>query len=374
MKKIIFLTVSIIYGLGLVMIYSTTSADILDTGQEFSYNQPIFRQIIYGFFGLLLGFSVYKIGYRRFLELSPMILGFLTFLLFLILIPGVTREINGAKRWIRIGGFSLQPSEFVKYILPIYVMFRVKAEKFTTIGTKKLLRIMAAISVPLVLILLEPNNGTVGVIGFGFLVLLVLMEIPWRYIGIPFAILAVGGGIFAGKLPYVKARIQVYLHPELDLRGRGHQPFQAKIAAGSGKLLGMGPGHSWQKLSYLPEAQNDYIAAIYGEEFGFIGISFLLLLYLTLLYAGYSIGVNASDVGGFYIAGVVTFLIGFQAFLNLGVVSGLLPSTGLNLPFFSQGGSSLLANGMGIGLLLSVNRPQEHLNRKYNDRGFSSNI
>ena len=370
MKKIILLAASVIYGLGLVMIYSTTSADILDTGQEFTYYQPIFRQMVYGLFSFLLGFGVYKMGYRRFLELSPLFLGFLTLLLFLILIPGVSREINGARRWIRLGGFSLQPSEFVKYILPVYVMFRVKSEKFSTIERKKLLRIIGAVSVPLVLILLEPNNGTVGVIGLGLLVLLVLMQMPWRYIGIPFAIMAVGGGLFAGKLPYVKARLEVYLHPELDLRGRGHQPFQAKIAAGSGKLLGKGPGHSWQKLSYLPEAQNDYIAAIFGEEFGFIGIFFLITLYMTILYAGYYIGMGALDTGGLYISGVVTFLIGFQAFLNLGVVSGLLPSTGLNLPFFSQGGSSLLANGMGIGLLLSVIQPKERGN---NVRNFSCN-
>jgi cell division protein FtsW len=155
----------------------------------------------------------------------------------------------------------------------------------------------------------------------------------------------------------------VYLNPELDIRGRGHQPHQAKIAAGSGKLFGKGPGNSWQKLSYLPEAQNDYIAAIFAEEFGFVGMMGLIFLYMLFALLGFTIAYRCEDLGGLYLGVVVTFLVAFQAFLNLGVVSGILPSTGLNLPFFSQGGSSLIANLMGIGLLqsIAVNNKREFL-------------
>lgn len=160
----------------------------------------------------------------------------------------------------------------------------------------------------------------------------------------------------ASQLPYVTQRIQVYLHPELDLQGRGHQPYQAKIAAGSGGLLGKGLGESLQKLTYLPEAQNDYIAAIYAEEFGWVGMLFLILLYSLLVAWGYQMAMRAVDLEGFYVAATMTFLIGLQAFLNLAVVSGLIPSTGLNLPLFSQGGTSLVANLVLIGFLLSVDR------------------
>jgi cell division protein FtsW len=144
------------------------------------------------------------------------------------------------------------------------------------------------------------------------------------------------------------------LNPELDLKGKGHQPYQAKIAAGSGQLLGRGPGNSLQKLSYLPEAQNDYIAAIYAEEFGFLGIVTLIVLYMIIAYVGFYIAHICQDRNGLYFATAITFLICFQAFMNLGVVSGLLPSTGLNLPFFSQGGTSLMANIAGLGLLLNI--------------------
>ena len=147
--------------------------------------------------------------------------------------------------------------------------------------------------------------------------------------------------------------VNVYLNPELDIRGRGHQPYQAKIAAGSGKLMGKGPGNSLQKLSYLPEAQNDYIAAIYAEEFGFLGMIVLITLYMLVAYFGFSVAISTADQVGLCVAASFTFLISFQAFMNLGVVSGLLPSTGLNLPFFSQGGSSLIVNMMAISLISS---------------------
>ena len=145
------------------------------------------------------------------------------------------------------------------------------------------------------------------------------------------------GGTFAIIFPYVAARLKVYRHPELDLKGKGHQPYQAKIAAGSGQLFGKGPGNSLQKLSYLPEAQNDYIAAIYAEEFGFAGIAVLICLYTLLGCLGFQIAAQASTDEGFYYASAVTFLLCFQAFLNLGVVSGLLPSTGLNRLCSSRG-------------------------------------
>jgi cell division protein FtsW len=153
---------------------------------------------------------------------------------------------------------------------------------------------------------------------------------------------------------HVADRIKVYMNPEYDLKGKGHQPYQAKIAAGSGGLLGKGLGESLQKLEYLPEARSDYIAAIFAEESGFVGMTGLILLYMTIGFCGFSIAQRAKDADGFYVAAIFTFLICFQAFLNLGVVSGLLPSKGTNLPFFSQGGSSLLANMMALCVLLNV--------------------
>jgi cell division protein FtsW len=169
-------------------------------------------------------------------------------------------------------------------------------------------------------------------------------------------------------MPHVSSRIKVYLHPELDIRGRGHQPYQAKIAAGSGQLLGKGLGESMQKLNYLPEARSDYLAAIYAEEFGFVGVLGLISLYLVITFAGFFIAIKARDKIGFYLALIMTFLISFQAFLNLGVVSGLLPSKGITLPFFSQGGTSLIVNLMALFLVLSVAASSKEIKEIYTER------
>lgn len=348
--------------MGLVMIFNTTSAEVLDLALAKSTHQAFFKQILYGCAGLVLAVGIWNFGYHRLIAISPYVLAFFCFLLILTLIPGIGREVNGSRRWISIAGFSFQPSEFVKIAVPLYMVYRLLSIDPAQLSFKGFLKLGGILAVPILLILIEPNNGTAGVIGLVVIVVCVLSRIPFKYWALPLSILIVIGGVSAYHLPYVTARLKVYLHPELDLKGKGHQPYQAKIAAGSGQLLGIGPGNSLQKLSYLPEAQNDYIAAIYAEEFGFIGVSCLILLYMCIGYIGFSIAYTAQDQGGFYLAGVITFLICFQSFMNLGVVSGLLPSTGLNLPFFSQGGTSLMANIMGLGLLLNIANERKYAN------------
>lgn len=340
--------------LGLIMIFSTTSAEVLDHDLDRSTHQAFIRQIYYAIAGFGLAFGVWKAGYKNILQYSFPLLCLLSLLLVLVLIPGVGREVNGSRRWIGLAGFSFQPSEFVKYIVPAYFIFSFLKFEGKEFSFYDFLKLMGTVAVPILLILIEPNNGTAAVIGMTVVVLCLLAQIPFKYWALPLGILMVIGSISAYHLPYVTARMKVYLHPELDLKGKGHQPYQAKIAAGSGGLLGKGPGNSLQKLSYLPEAQNDYIAAIYAEEFGFVGMIMLITLYMLLAYLGFSVASEAPDRAACYFAGAITFLITFQAFLNLGVVSGLLPSTGLNLPFFSQGGTSLIANIVGIGLLLNI--------------------
>ncbi len=224
---------------------------------------------------------------------------------------------------------------------------------------KRFYLIILRFAVPLFLILIEPDNGTVAIIMATLMALFFLCRLRWLYWFLPILFLGGLGTVAALQMPHVKHRIQVYLHPESDLLGKGHQPYQAKIATGSGELFGRGVGESLQKLNYLPEARSDYIAAIYAEELGFIGILFLVLLYLFIAYSGFHIAMKAGTRGGFYVASVITFLISFQAFLNLGVVSGLLPSKGTNLPFFSQGGSSLLANCIAIALVMSTHNKKE---------------
>ena len=345
-----------LFVMGLVLIFNTSSAEVLDHTSNKSTHLALIRQICYGVFAFGCGYVAFSYGYKRLLQTSPIILAFLSFLLILVFVPKIGLTANGARRWISIAGISVQPSEFVKFFALLYFVFQILKVDIDQLNMRSFLRLLAPLGVPLVLILIEPNNGTCAVIVLALIVLFFLTKIPLNYWALPMIVCGLVVVGFALKMPYVKARFEVYLHPELDLKGKGHQPYQAKIASGSGGLWGKGPGKSVQKLSYLPEAQNDYIAAIFAEEYGFIGMLVMLLAYSWIIYLGLAIAFNAQEKAGLYIAAGFTFLLGFQAFLNLGVVSGLLPSTGLNLPFFSQGGSSLIGNAIGLGALMSVTK------------------
>lgn len=360
-RPLLIFVATVIFLLGIVMIFSTTSAEILDHEIERGTHQALLKQLLYALSGMFIGWITYRVGYRNLLVYSQPLLVLFTFLLVLTLIPGIGREVNGSRRWLHLAGFSFQPSEFVKYLVPAFFINRVIQFQDRELAFVEFLKLIGLAAIPIFLVLIEPNNGTAGVMGLTVIMLCFVMRIPFKYWAWPLLAAMLVLGTFASQLPYVSARLKVYLHPELDLKGKGHQPYQAKIAAGSGQVWGKGPGNSLQKLSYLPEAQNDYIAAIYAEEFGFVGVISLISLYLILLSCAFAIIYEAKDQGAFFIGTTALFLICFQAFLNLGVVSGLLPSTGLNLPLFSQGGSSLMANMVGLSLLLNISQPKEEI-------------
>lgn len=350
--------VTSIFALGLAMIFGTSSAEVLDHSLTRSTHQAMLKQILYAVLGIGLACGVWYAGYEKIIAWSPYLLALFCLFLILVLVPGIGKEVNGSKRWLSIAGISFQPSEFVKYLVPAFFIQQLLIVEGPKMRFFQFCKLVGLLCIPILLILVEPNNGTAGVICVTIVVMCVLTRIAFKYWAIPLlAILAVGA-VSAYNLPYVTARLKVYLNPELDIKGKGHQPYQAKIAAGSGKVFGRGPGNSLQKLSYLPEAQNDYIAAIYAEEFGFIGMLVLISLYMLIGYVGFYFALQAQDRAGFYFATAITFLICFQAFMNLGVVSGLLPSTGLNLPLFSQGGSSLMVNIIGLVLLLNISNKQ----------------
>lgn len=352
-----------LFTIGLVMIYSTTSAEVIDHSLSKSTLYAVARQLLYACVGLCGAIAIVKLNYRRFLKGIPLLFAFTVFLLLLTLVPGIGKEANGSRRWLSVAGFSFQPSELAKYCAPAFFLYKLLTDAAPPTFLR-FLRIIALSAIPLPLILLQPNNGSAAVIGAVLLSVCVLAHIPMKFWAVPLLVCSLVGGLAALQHPYVSGRFKAYLNPTEDLKGKGHQPYQAKIAAGSGRLLGKGAGNSWQKLSYLPEAQNDYIAAIYAEEFGFVGMLLLIGLYAALVAAAFSIALTAADEAGYYLAGAIAFLLGLQVFLNLGVVSGLLPSTGLNLPFFSQGGSSLIANMLGIGLLVSICIPPSHSNTR----------
>lgn len=352
---VLILSVALIFSMGLLMVFDTTAAEIIDRSLDVSTYSALYKQLAYGIVGLILGYFVFSLGYRTLLRWSfPLLLGS-AILLILVFIPSIGQTINGARRWIGICGYTFQPSECVKILIPLYFIHWVLSQG-TDVSFRSFVKTLIFLAFPLGLILLEPDNGTTGIILACLVALFLLTRIRWTYWALPLLVLMAIGGAAAFHMPHVHDRIRVYLHPESDLLGKGHQPHQAKIAAGSGQLFGLGLGESMQKLDYLPEARSDYIAAIYAEECGFVGILALIALYMSFAYAGFFVAMQSSDRGGFLLASVVTFSIALQAFLNLGIVSGLLPSKGMTLPFFSQGGSSLIMNIVSLFLLLDIAR------------------
>lgn len=355
------ITVSFLFLLGLLMIFNTTAAEIIDRSLEISTHAALFKQLGYGLIGVVIGLIIYRCGYESLIRYSLPLLIFASILLVLVLIPGVGMKINGARRWLGISGFPLgQPSEGVKILIPVAFIYWFSKQK-RPMTPKPFLKMLGLTAIPLALILFEPDNGTVSILCLLLIILFFLSKIPLFYWAVPlFALMLVGAGL-AYQMPHVQNRLEIYLNPELDLKGKGHQPHQAKIAAGSGQLFGRGIGESLQKLNYLPEARSDYIAAIYAEETGFLGILLLVALYVILSSCGFIIAIRSKRIEPFLLAAILTFLISIQAFLNLGIVSGLLPSKGMTLPFFSQGGSSLVINIICMFLLLDISRKEEAL-------------
>lgn len=355
-SAIVIIIPTMLFAFGLLMIFNTTSAEVIDLSLTLSPYHSLVKQLAYGFICAYLIIITRKLSVKHLVKFIP-ILFYITFLaLIAVLIPKIGVEVNGSRRWLRLGPLSLQPSEMMKYLAPLMILIRLYSYNYTT-WIKFIQRIALPIA-PVFLMILQPNNGSALITLTSCGVAVFICNPPLKYWLYPMLILGSITTAAALNTPYVQRRIHSFMHPELDPLGRGHQPRQAKIAAGAGGLFGRGTGRSLQKLSYLPEAQNDYIAAIFAEEQGFLGIFLLILLYCFLLLAGYFLAFFAPSPLYGSMAITLTFVIAIQAFLNLGVVSGLLPSTGLNLPFFSQGGSSLLANTAAICLLSRLN-PKE---------------
>jgi cell division protein FtsW len=345
------LIVFFIFCIGLVMIFGASSGEILDLASSRSLYAASIKQVLFSLIGVFAAIITYVLGWRRFVEYGRPLLYFGIFLLFLVFIPGIGVTANGARRWISFGGLTLQPSELIKYLVPLYLVAVFHNNR--NMGSRnEFFKAIVPVTFAILLILLQPDNGTAGVIVVTAGIMILFLRVPVRF-WLPLALIAlVTITLFAWNSKYVRARLASYMSGK-DIKGKGHQPYQAKIAAGSGGMFGVGIGKSRQKLSYLPEAQNDYIAAIYAEECGFLGMLLLILLYILLTYYGLKISLLTEEQPAILLGSSVVFLFSFQAFMNLGVVSGLLPSTGLNLPFFSQGGSSLMANMSALGLLLS---------------------
>ena len=339
--------------LGLLMVFNTTSAEVIDKG-VITY-LPLMKQTIYISFGVVAGSVFYFFGYDMILSRGREIYAVLIILLILVFFPGIGICKNGSHRWINFYFTSLQPSEFMKLAFPIIYLYLHKRVR-GKVTFKLFLFWQIFLLLPICLIIMEPDNGTAFILIVTMILLYFITNIKWKYWVIPTVAFSMGIISTALSMPHVTARITSYLNPDSDILGKGHQAYQAKIAAGCGSFFGKGLGESMQKYHYLPEARCDYIAAIFAEEFGFFGIFLLVGLYALVSAMGFAIAFKTKDEYGHYLAVTYTFMISFGAFLNLGIVSGMLPSKGTNLPFFSLGGSSFLSNLFMVAIMLSIHR------------------
>ncbi|MDD6050307.1 MAG: putative peptidoglycan glycosyltransferase FtsW [Clostridiales bacterium] len=272
-------------------------------------------------------------------------------------IPGVGRYINGSRRWLVIGPVSFQPSEMAKYASIVFL-----ARALST--GKRDIRLMLRTVMPLfvvpgimfMLILMQPNLSTAGSIIIVAVVMVMLAGARWVHLGMLGVSGMALGTFYALSEDYRRARLMSFTHPFDFLTNEGYQLSQSLIAFGSGGVFGMGLGQGRQKYAYLPYPESDFIFAIVGEDFGLLGCAAVIGLFVALMLAGYRVAVACRDKFGALLAAGITSSITVQAFLNMGVVVGLLPTTGLPLPFFSAGGTSVSITMAAMGILMNISR------------------
>ena len=342
---ILLFSVVILSLFGLVMIYSASSI-----WSEYKFNNPykfVINQSIFFIIGLIIMYIVSKINYRLYYKYSRIILFICIILLILVLIPGIGTVRNGSRSWFGIGSFGIQPSEFTKLALIIYTSRYV-------FNFKKMSYIIFITLIIFGIIMLQPDFGTGTIIVMTIFGILFINGMNISFI-LKIGIIGIIGVIILVLVaPYRLSRVMSFLNPWSDPLGSGFQIIMSMYAIGPGGLFGLGYGNSIQKHFYLPEPQTDFIFSIISEEFGFVGILIVSILFITIIYNGFLIAINTEDKFGKNLA----FGIGFQTLLNLMVVVGLIPVTGVTLPFLSYGGSSLLISMLSVGILLNISRYQ----------------
>ncbi|WP_273125380.1 stage V sporulation protein E [Metabacillus sp. HB246100] len=341
--------------IGLIMVYSASAV-----WATYKFDDSFFfakRQLLFAGVGVIAMFFLMNVDYWTWRTWAKMLVIICFFLLIAVLIPGIGMERNGSRSWIGVGAFSIQPSEFMKLAMIAFLAkFLSENQKKITSFKKGLIPSLGIVFLAFAMIMLQPDLGT-GTVMVGTCIVMIFVSgariIHFAWLGL--AGLA-GFVVLVLSAPYRIKRITSFLDPWEDPLGSGFQIIQSLYAIGPGGLFGLGLGQSRQKFFYLPEPQTDFIFAILAEELGFIGGSFILLLFGLLLWRGIRIALGAPDLYGSFLAiGIIT-MVAIQVMINIGVVTGLMPVTGITLPFLSYGGSSLTLMLMAIGVLLNVSR------------------
>lgn len=332
---------------GLLMIYDASSVIAFrDFGDKFHY---IKDQFIWAILGIILLFIFSKINYHLFFNISLILLVAAIILLILVFIPGIGQHELGASRWINLHFTSLQPAEFVKLALAIYL-----AAWFSQKEKGRFMAFCLLIGLVMVLVMVQPDMGTASIILIEALAIYFLSggSLKYFYMVIP-GIIALGLVLIA-LAPYRLARLTAFLAVDQSVSNASYHLKQVLIALGSGGIFGLGLGNSLQKYAYLPENVTDSIFAIIAEELGLIGCIVLIAVFMLVIWRGFYIASHAKDMFGKLLAGGIIIFIGIQVVINLGSMTALFPLTGVPLPFISYGGSALLIDLAAIGILLNV--------------------
>ena len=334
------------------MVYSSSS--IWAEYKNGSSTYFLIRQLIFFLVGLAVYFVVIKIDSLFYQKHKNIILLLAILLLIGVLIPGIGIVRGGARSWIGIGDLSFQPSEFVKIALIIFTANYLEKNKEDITKLSSLLPLLLVMALVFILIMLEPDFGTGFILILTILSMILISGVKKRYMIIAFVL-----GIFAFlalviSAPYRLQRIFAYLDPYEDPLGAGFQIIQSLYAISPNGFFGRGLFNSFQKYYFLPEPQTDFIFAIIVEELGFIGGVIIIGLFIILFFNGLKIAINAKTLFQTYLASGIIFSIFIQFFINIGVVIGLLPVTGVTLPFLSYGGSSLIMNFIMMGIIVNI--------------------
>lgn len=357
-NKFFFLIVLVLLAVGFIIFFSA-SQSLLSRTQGADFGTVAFKQFILlmvGLFGLIITSNIPYKKYQKiafWFFLTSIILNLMVFL------PKIGFGTGGSKRWLTLWGFTFQPSEFLKFGFVIYASCwlaneRDKIQSFA----KGILPFVIILSIPVMILIKEPDTGTLMVLVSAGAAILFAAGAKWRHLLILFLSLILLVGIISLYRPHVRDRIQTFINPTKDMKGSSWQINQSLIAIGSGGINGRGFGQSIQKFNFLPEPIGDSIFAVLSEEFGFIGSSIIVILYLLFTIWGLRIANKVTDYFGRLLAVGIVILISAQAFINISALVGLIPLTGVPLTFISHGGSALIIALLEVGIVLNISKHQ----------------
>lgn len=361
---ILCITSMLLLALGIIMVLSASAPSALaTTGNSYNYVE---KQLIFGIVGIIVMLFLSKVDYRFYKKYYWQIYFISWIILLLVAIPGLGYSVKGATRWIKIGGFQFQPSELTKIGLIIFFAGYLSDHKEELHTFKKgFIKPLCFLIPPIAILFFVQNHLSVSLVIC--IIVIVMMFIAGCRLKYFVVVGVVGISLIIGVVGFMQIsgsgednfrleRIATYFDPWEDAQGTGYQTVQSLYAIGSGGMFGLGLGNSKQKYLYIPEPHNDFIFSILAEELGFVGCLLVIILFVIFTWRGVLIAMRATDLFGTLIAVGITTLVAVQAVINIAVVTGTVPTTGMSLPFFSYGGTALLLLLANVGILLNISR------------------